>query len=228
MTTVRAYHFVGRKLPGGRPVPKDGETLYFKGKPILFHRGLRAFLHPFDAMWAADGHVLCIVEIGGNVVQGGGEIAGTERTIVARLDATKLLMYFARMQAVSVLRNWLMDPRDELIDYLMTGRPSLIKAAHLCAKKAVTMLRGLLSESTTGANEVRAALDAARSAAVATTHRRPEHSAAAAHAMAIFSVCEKEVFSGRAAVFAARKSLEASARNMFAELVDESFVRLEG
>lgn len=134
--TVRAYHFVGKRLRDGRPVPKDGVKLFFHGKPILCEQGLHASRHPFDALNYAPGQILCLVDIGGQIVEDEDKLVGTERTIIRRIDATKLLRYFARMQAVSALDHWEDNPPDVVLDWLMTGDVSLRSAAWSAAWSA--------------------------------------------------------------------------------------------
>lgn len=131
-----AYHFVGDWLRDGRPVPGDGEKLVFYGEPILCKQGLHASLHPFDALQYAPGPILCLVECGGTIIRGNDKLVCTERTIVRRIDATNLLRYFSRMQAVSVLDLWLESPPDVVLDYLMTGDESIRNAARDAALAA--------------------------------------------------------------------------------------------
>lgn len=134
--TVRAYHFVGERLRDGRPVPKDGEKLVFHGEPILCKQGLHASRHPSDALKYAPGPTLCLVDIGGQIVEDEDKLVGTERTIIRRIDATELLRYFARMQAVSALDYWQDNPPDVVLDWLMTGDESLRSTAGSAAWSA--------------------------------------------------------------------------------------------
>lgn len=153
--TIRAYHFVGQTLRDGRPIPRDGECLRFTGEPILCKQGLHASQHPFDALRYAPGSTLCLVEIpspdqmvglqtddgeyiyaGPATVMDDNKLCSIERTIIARIDATELLFYFARMQAVSVLDHWHECPPDIVLDYLMTGDQSIRAAAWASAESA--------------------------------------------------------------------------------------------
>ena len=118
-TAVRGWHFVGEKLRDGRPVPKDGEVLVFDQAPILCQQGLHASLHPFDALQCAPGATLCLVECDGEIINGEDKLVCTQRTILARMDATEMLRYFARMQALSVAHLW--ESPDVVLNYLMTG-----------------------------------------------------------------------------------------------------------
>jgi hypothetical protein len=133
MKPIRAYHFVGKTLRNGQPVPVDGEKLIFDGQPVMCKFGLHASRHPFDALKYAPGPILCLVEMGGTVVEESDKLVCTERTIIRRIDATELLRYFARMQAVSVLQLWPSEPPYVVLDYLMSGDDSLRAAARATA-----------------------------------------------------------------------------------------------
>jgi len=132
--TVRAYHFVGRRLRDGQPVPEDGVKLVFHGEPILCKQGLHASRHPSDALKYAPGPTLCLVDVSGQIVEDEDKLVGTERTIIRRIDATELLRYFARMLAVSALDHWEDNPPDVVLDWLMTGDESLRSVARAAAR----------------------------------------------------------------------------------------------
>lgn len=134
--TVRAYHFVGRRLRDGQPVPEDGVKLVFHGEPILCKQGLHASRHPSDALKYAPGPTLCLVDVSGQIVEDEDKLVGTERTIIRRIDATELLRYFARMLAVSALDHWEDNPPDVVLDWLMTGDESLRSVARAAAWSA--------------------------------------------------------------------------------------------
>jgi hypothetical protein len=132
-----AWHFVGDKLRDGSPIPADGEWLEYKGELRMCESGLHWSRQPFDALHYAPGETLCLVEVGGDVVEPKtGEHTdkgiSTKRKIIARMDATELLRYFARMQALSVIH--LNEDLPEVVcDYLMTGDESLRAAARAAA-----------------------------------------------------------------------------------------------
>ena len=149
-----AWHFVGKTLRNGDPVPKDGEWLEYKGKLEVCKDGLHWSRQPFDALQYAPGETLCLVEVGGSVVEPKGDDKGisTKRKIIVRMDATELLCYFARMQALSVIH--LNEDLPEVVcDYLMMGDESLRAAARDAARAAAW------------AAAWAAAMDAARAAA---------------------------------------------------------------
>ena len=128
---MKAWHFVGKTLRDGRPIPKDGEKLVHQGKIELCVSGLHASIHPFDALRYAPGMTLCFVECAGEIKKADDKIVCSERTIIARMDFSEPLRYFARMQALSVIHLWEQDPPDVVLDWLMTGNEGLRKeAAH--------------------------------------------------------------------------------------------------
>jgi hypothetical protein len=131
--TVQAWHFVNGTLRDGRPIPADGEVLRYTGPLVMCESGLHASREPFDALQYAPGATLCLVNCSGEIVEGDDKLICTERTIIARMDATDLLRYFARMQALSVIHLWDTEPKDVLLDFLMTGDESLRAAAWAAA-----------------------------------------------------------------------------------------------
>jgi hypothetical protein len=134
MNQIRAWHFVGPTLRDGSPIPPDGEWLEFKGKLEMCATGLHASRDPFDALQYAPGETLCLVECSGEVIEGDDKLVCSKRRIVARMDATEILRYFARMQAVSVVHLW--DAPDVVLDYLMTGDDSIRNSAWAAARDA--------------------------------------------------------------------------------------------
>jgi len=127
--TIRAWHFVNKKLRDGSPIPRDGKRLVFKGQPILCEQGLHASLEPFDALQYAPGNTLCLVECGGIILHQDDKLVCTERTIIARMNAEPLLIFFARQQALSVIHLYPNGTDDVVFDYLMTGDEKLRDAA---------------------------------------------------------------------------------------------------
>ncbi len=133
-----AWHFVGEKLRDGRPVPADGAWLEHTGKLILCEEGLHWSREPLDALQYAPGETLCLVEVGGEIVEKKAADKGisSKRKIIARMDATELLRYFARMQAISALEFWDTEPPEVVCDYLASGDESLRDAARDAARAA--------------------------------------------------------------------------------------------
>jgi hypothetical protein len=134
--TVQGWHFVNGTLRDGRPIPADGEVLRYTGPLVMCESGLHASKEPFDALQYAPGPTLCLVNCAGEIVEGDDKLICTERTIIARMDATDLLRYFARMQALSVIHLWDTEPQDVVLDFLMTGDESLRAAAGAAARAA--------------------------------------------------------------------------------------------
>lgn len=124
---TRAWHFVGKTLRDGSPVPADGKWLEVAPPLVMCSHGLHASRKPFDALRYAPGETLCLVEVGGEVIEDKDKLVCTRRKIIARMDATEMLRYFARMQALSVVHLW--DAPDIVLDYLMTGNEELRDAA---------------------------------------------------------------------------------------------------
>ena len=126
----RGWHFInGNKLRDGTAAPKNGEWLKYSGELKLCASGLHFSPLPHQALKYAPGATLCYVEVRGNVIMGNDKGVSTERRIIARMDTTELLRYFARMQAVSVLNLWDTEPPEVVCDYLMTGDENIRAAA---------------------------------------------------------------------------------------------------
>ena len=124
---IRAWHFVGEALRDGSPIPADGVWLKHDGKLKMCESGLHASRKPWDALQYAPGDTLCLVECDGEIIEDKDKLVCSRRRIVARMDATEMLRYCARMQALSVIHLW--DAPDVVCDYLMTGDESLRTAA---------------------------------------------------------------------------------------------------
>lgn len=153
---IRAWHFIaGDKLRDGTTAPKDGKWLKFDGKPVMCHKGLHASIDAFDALRYAPGETLCLVDCAGTVIHGDDKLVCTERRIIVRMDATSLLRYFARQQALSVLHLYPVDPKQCMLDFLMGDDAA--RASAQAAARDVTRLATRTPRS--------AAESAARSAA---------------------------------------------------------------
>ena len=191
-----AWHFVGEKLRDGQPVPVDGEWLEYKGPLVMCESGLHFSREPFDALTYAPGATLCLVEIGGEIVEPKGENKGlcSRRKIVVRMEGEELLRYFARMLALSVIHlNEDLCNSEIVCDYLMTGDESLRAAAWDAARAAASAAAWAAASAAARDAAWDAAWDAARAAA------------------------------WDAARAAARDAARAAARQHFNDLVYESF-----
>ena len=137
---VLAWHFVGATLRDGSPIPADGKWLEFKGPLEMCHSGLHASRNPFDALQYAPGATLCLVAVEGigEEQEQADKLVCSRRKIIARMDATELLRYFARMQALSVSSLWADsdDPKDVVLAWLLTGDDAAWDAALAAARDA--------------------------------------------------------------------------------------------
>jgi hypothetical protein len=102
----RYYHFVGKTLRDGLPIPADGEWLSVKGKLKMCSFGLHASAHVADAVCYAPGTTLCLVELDGEILEQDDKVCARKRKIIARFDATDLLRADARTSALSVIHLW--------------------------------------------------------------------------------------------------------------------------
>ncbi len=130
---MKAWHFVGKTLRDGSHIPADGVTLVHKGPLVCCESGFHASLHPFDALKYAPGETLCLVDSTGQTIQQDDKLVSRERTIIARIDATDMLRYFARQQALSVVHLW--KAPQIVLDYL-AGDDSKRAAAREAAREA--------------------------------------------------------------------------------------------
>ena len=129
--SIRAYHFVGDTLRGGRPVPADGEWLEHEGPIELCKSGLHASRRPWHALTYAPGPVLCLVEIDRECVDGDDKLVARRRMIVQRVDLSSHLRAFAREEALRVIHLW--DAPTVVRQYLSSGDESLRGAARAAA-----------------------------------------------------------------------------------------------
>lgn len=130
-----AWHFVGKTLRDGRPIPRTGKWLKHTGFIGIRQSGLHASRHPFDALRYAAGATLCRVAVRHVEKEQDGVLVARERKIIARMDFTKPLRYFARMKALSVINDYPNGTDDDVFDYLMTGdealRPRALETARI-------------------------------------------------------------------------------------------------
>jgi len=201
MKTIKGWHFVGKTLRDGSPIPKNGKWLKHTGPLRMCESGLHASLTPWDAFQYAPGNTICYVECRGDIVTDPDKFMCRERKIITRMDATELLRYFARMQALSVVHLW--DAPDVVLDYLMTGDEFLREAAREAAQEAV---RKAVRKAAWAAWAAGAAREAAREAAQEATQAAARKAAWAARA-------------AQAAAWAAARA----ARDDFNNLVYECF-----
>jgi hypothetical protein len=133
---ILAWHFVGKTLRDGSRIPRDGKLLIFKDAPIMCSKGYHASICPFDALQYAPGPILCRVECGGTLIRENDKLVCTERRILARIDATEMLRYYARQEALSVIHLW--KAPQVVLYYLMTGHENIRDAAWVAARGAAS------------------------------------------------------------------------------------------
>ena len=91
---IRAWHFVGKTLRDGRPIPRNGQWLVHPGKAIICESGLHASRRPSHALEYAPGPVLCLVECDGIVDEQHDKLVCKRRRIIECADITTTLRYF--------------------------------------------------------------------------------------------------------------------------------------
>jgi len=161
---VNAWHFVGKTLRDGRPIPRDGEWLVYTGEATICKSGLHASHRPAHALEYAPGAVLCRVECDDIITEHSDKFVCRRRRIVQRADITQTLYYYARMQALSVIH--LYDtPADAVLDYLATGDESIRAAARDAAWAAAWASARAAARDAAWAAARAAARDAAWAAA---------------------------------------------------------------
>ena len=131
---IRAWHFVGKTLRDGSKIPRDGVWLKHPGRVVICSQGLHASRDAFDALKYALGATLCLVDCDGEIIEQSDKLVCSARRIVTRMDATDMLRFFARMQAVSCIDQW--NAPDVVCNYLMTGDESIMDAARASALAA--------------------------------------------------------------------------------------------
>ena len=133
-----AWHFCGDKLRDGSARAKPDKIERIDGDLKLCHRGLHWARNPFDALQYAGGAILRLVEPRGTIIEPANEDKGcsSERLIIAEIDASEMLRYFARMQAINCLDNWISDPDQIILEWLFSGDEAARSAARSAAESA--------------------------------------------------------------------------------------------
>jgi hypothetical protein len=98
--------------------------------------------HVIDALRYAPGVILCQVEVDGITETESDKGVARSRKIIQRVDATEILRWFARDQALSVINLWGKCPPDVVLDYLMTGDEAARYAAWDAARAAAMAAAG--------------------------------------------------------------------------------------
>lgn len=214
---IYAWHFTdGNKLRDGSKLPPVGETLKFDGKPILCTQGLHASLHPYDALKYAPGETLHLVRCGGEILYQGDKLVCTERTITTSFEASEMLRYFARMEALSVV-HLMPNVPDVVSDWLFTGNP----ASRSAARSAATYAATYAADSAATYAAYSAAYSAADSAACSAAYSAARSAAYSADSYEAYSAATYAALS--AATYAAHSAVYSASRQAFADLVYECF-----
>lgn len=122
-----AYHFTNDKLRDGQPIPAIGKWLKHSGPVVICQSGLHASRTPFQALSYAPGFKLHKVEVAGVVTEQDDKLVAKKRKIVATIDATSIILSFARKQALTVIQHFDCPP---VLEYwLKTGDPDKLKEA---------------------------------------------------------------------------------------------------
>ena len=167
--TTYGWHFLyaGSRLRTGEEAPEDGVWLT-TDKARICESGLHGSKHPFDALKYAPGPILCLCEFGEIKGEHDDKFVSRSRRIIARMDATEMLMYFARMQALSVVHAFAAP--DVVLDYLMTGKDrSAAEAAAEAAAWSVARAAAEAAAWSAAWSVAKAVARAAAEAAEATT-----------------------------------------------------------
>tara|TARA_R110000868_G_scaffold55956_2_gene173713 strand:+ start:1807 stop:2457 length:651 start_codon:yes stop_codon:yes gene_type:complete len=165
MKTFFAWHFTSDKMRDGSPLPEVGVWEHYEGKLELCAAGLHWSRDPFDALQHAPGATLRRVEIKGDFLEQEDKGCSHYRRAVYQTDATDLLRYFARMQALSVIHLYPNGTDDVVFDYLMAGDESLRDAARASALAAAGASAWDAAQAAAGASAWAASRAAAWSAA---------------------------------------------------------------
>ena len=147
MKTFFAWHFTADKLRDGSPLSKVGMWEHYEGKLELYKSGLHWSRDPFDALQHAPGANLRRVEIKGDILEQSNKGCSHYRRTVYQFDATELLRYFSRTQALSVIDLYPNGTDDVVFDYLMTGDESLRAAARDAVRAAAQVDRTACSRA---------------------------------------------------------------------------------
>jgi hypothetical protein len=129
------YHFTGKTLRNGDPIPKIGEWLIHDGLIEMCSSGLHASPTAWAALQYAPGELLHKVELDGIAeTHEGDKAVASKRRIVATIDATDIMRRFARTVALGVIHLW--NPPAVVVEYLNTGDESNRAAAWAAARDA--------------------------------------------------------------------------------------------
>ena len=204
----------------GRPIV-IGEKLSVKGKLVLCRNALHGSYHPFDALKYAPGPILHKVLFEGERIEDDDKVGSRSRTILASVDATEMLRYFARRQALSVASNWAMP--DIVRRYLETGDETLRSAAESAAYRAAESAAYREANSAAYSAIYSAARSAARSAAESAAWNAAQNAVNDAVWIAANDAANSAAWSAAKGLFNEMVVELFSAKGVFNEMVAELF-----
>lgn len=165
-----AWHFVGKALRNGDPIPPDGEDLVYNGEVRICRSGLHASENILDALKYAPGETLCRVDCLQIVDKQSDKLVCRRRKILWRIDSTAALRAFSRHEALSVVHLW--EASDVVLDYLKRGNEKIRAAAQAAvgdtawntARAAACAAAWAATQAAARYGALNAALNAARAA----------------------------------------------------------------
>jgi len=141
---MKGWHFTETnkllRYGDGREVVA-GETLSFKGTPVLCEKGLHACENILDACDYAPGPYIWRVELSGTIVKDERKAAATKRKALWGYDATEVLREFSRKVALDAVTKYWNETKfgafpEVVKKWLETGAESLRSAAESAAWSA--------------------------------------------------------------------------------------------
>src|SRR3990167_6131833 len=99
-------HFTGATLRDRSPLPKIRQWETYTGICVMCKSGLHVGKTPWDALQYAPGNTLRLVEYDDVQGEQSDKIVCRRRRTIAQFDATEMLRYFARLQAISCIDRW--------------------------------------------------------------------------------------------------------------------------
>jgi len=181
-----AWHFLSedkRLGYGDGRLVEVGQTLECKGKPELCSNGMHGSVRLIDALYYANGPIVCRVEIDGDVIEDTDKLCGRRRTVLWMLNATRILHEFActcaedalalverpderSVAAIAAKRRWLNgEITDEELDSARAAAWDAARAAWDAALASRSALRAARDAARAARAAARSALRAARDAA---------------------------------------------------------------
>ena len=109
MKKFRCWHFARNDMKLGYGDNRDimpGEVLSVDCKPVLCRSGLHGSIDIMDALNYAQGHIICLVDIWGEVQQEDDKLCGTHREVIQMWDGEDILRYFAWWCALQSRSSW--------------------------------------------------------------------------------------------------------------------------